>query len=110
MNTKNIETKKQQLTTDVKNALKNSTIFEHNLVVAQQLDETGEKWGVRIGSKLACEEIFATKEETELFISKRPFKIQCALIGAIIDAILNQKKYGNNKQQNDVTTGGRTEV
>lgn len=92
MSTKNIEIKEQQPTMDVKDALENSIIFERNLIVAQQLDESGERWGVRIGSKLACEEVFATKEEAELFISKRPFKIQFSLICAIVEAQLNQKK------------------
>lgn len=97
MNTENIEIKEQQPIVDIKEALENSVMFERNLVVPQQLDETGERWGVRIGNKLACEEIFATKEETELFISKKPFKIQFSLICAIVEAQLNQKKYGNNQ-------------
>ena len=93
MSTKDIDIKEQIM--DVKDALENNIMFERNLIVAQQLDETGERWGVRIGSKLACEETFATKEEAELFISKRPFKIMFALMCAVAEMVYNNQ---NNKK------------
>ena len=76
----------------IREAMKKDIEFEKNVIVPQQLDETGEKWGIRIGSKLTSDDIFATKEDAELFISKRPFKITFALICAIAEMIYNNQK------------------
>ena len=76
----------------IKEAMKNDIKFEQNVIVPQQLDETGEKWGIRIGSKLVSDDVFATKEDAEFFISKRPFKIIFALMCAIAEMVYNNQQ------------------
>lgn len=83
---------------EIENAVKISNEFKKNIIVPQQLDETGEKWGIRIGNKLACEEIFTSKENAEIFISGIPFKILFALICAVAEMIYEK----NNKKDKEL--------
>lgn len=76
----------------IKEAMDNDIEFERNVIVPQQLDETGEKWGIRIGSKLASNNVFATKEDAEFYISKRPFKIIFALMCAVAEMVYNNQQ------------------
>ena len=75
----------------IKKAMENDIKFEQNVIVPQQLDETGERWGVRIGSKLVSDDEFATKEDAEFYISKRPFKIMFSLMCAVAEMVYNNQ-------------------
>ena len=81
----------------IKNAMKNDIEFEQNIIVPQQLDETGEKWGIRIGNKLASDDVFPTKEDAEFFISKRPFKIMFTLICAVAEMVYKNEQKKNKE-------------
>ena len=76
---------------EIFNALNKDKEFTDSLIIPQQLDETGEKWGIRIGGKLASDDIFNTKEDAEKYAAQRPMKIIFSLMCAIAEMIYEQK-------------------
>ena len=95
----------------VREAMNKDYDFYHNLVHTQQLDETGEKWGVRIGGRLVSDDIFENEEEAKYFIECEPWKIHFAMMCAVAEMIFEQKTNGNKnfQQQNNTVTGRHTE-
>ena len=77
---------------NIKEAMEDDIECERNIIVRQHLNETGEKWGVRIGSKLVSNDVFATREDADYYISKRPFKIMFALMCAVAETIYEEKQ------------------
>ena len=72
----------------VREAMNKDYDFYHNLVHTQQLDETGEKWGVRIGGRLVSDDIFENEEQANDFIQRKPWKIHFAMMCAVAEMIL----------------------
>lgn len=77
----------------VKEAMDKDYEFYHNLVQPQQLDETGEKWGVRIGGRLVSDDVFETEDQAKDYIERKPWKIYFSMMCAVTEMVLNQKKY-----------------
>ena len=78
------------------NALSKDKEFTDSLIVPQQLDETGETWGIRIGGRLVSDDIFKTKEDAKRYAERRPMKIIFSLMCAIAEMVYEQKL--NNKK------------
>ena len=86
------------LTNEVIAALNRDKEFTDSLIVPQQLDETSETWGIRIGGRLVSDDVFNTKEDAEKYIEQRPMKITFALMCAIAEMVFKELTNENNNK------------